>query len=310
MHLLPNVQCSDARRVPELRRRTPAAAPARQARMNYRHIYHAGNFADVHKHVALTSILLHLRRKEKPFVFIDTHAGSGLYDLAGDEASKTQEADAGIGKFAGYRAQSRPLSTYLETVHAFGEKKYPGSPMIAAKLLRRHDRFVGIEEQPAEFASVRAALAPFVNARALNGDGYKHLRALLPPPERRGFVLIDPPYEDASETERMAKAFGDAYERFATGIYALWYPLKVSSRIQSLADELKARAPMKLLSLAIDIGSCVGEAHDRLSAAGLLVVNPPFGFDEEMRGASSELLPLLRCGAGAEASVQWLSDRP
>jgi 23S rRNA (adenine2030-N6)-methyltransferase len=278
--------------------------------MNYRHAYHAGNFADVHKHVALTAILLHLSRKEKPFAVIDTHAGRGLYDLAGVEAAKTAEAADGIGKLAGCVPQSPTLASYLEIVRGFGEQRYPGSAVIAAELLRPQDRLVAIEQQPDEFASLRTTLSPFPNARGVHGDGYAQLRAVLPPPERRGLVLIDPPYEDANEMERMAEAFRDAYRRFATGIYALWCPRKLASRIDAFAGELKAHAPMKLLSLTIDIGARNSEAEDRLSAAGLLVVNPPFGFDEEMRAASAEMLPLLRRRPSASATVESLAGGP
>jgi 23S rRNA (adenine2030-N6)-methyltransferase len=278
--------------------------------MNYRHAYHAGNFADVHKHVALTAILSHLRRKKKPFVVIDTHAGRGLYDLSGVEAAKTAEAADGIGRLEGYAPQNAALQAYLEIVRSFRAQQYPGSPLIAAQLLRPQDRLVAIEKQLDEIAALRAALAPFPTARAIDGDGYAQLRALLPPPERRGLMLIDPPYEDADEMERMANAFRDAYRRFATGIYLLWYPLKLASRIEAFAGELKVQAPIKLLSLRIDIDAPKNAMEDRLSAAGLLVANPPFGFDEEMRAASAELLPLLRGGASARTTGEWLAGGP
>lgn len=277
--------------------------------MNYRHAYHAGNFADVHKHVALTSILLHLRRKEKPFAVIDTHAGSGLYDLAGTEPMKTAEAADGIGKLHGFIPQSAALSTYLQIVRGFGAQTYPGSPLIAAKLLRPRDRLVAIEQQTEEFAALRLALAAYPNARTVHGDGYEQLRALLPPPERRGLILIDPPYEDANEMERMAETFRDAYRRFATGIYLLWYPLKLASRIGAFAGELKAQASMKLLSLTIDIGAQKNAIEERLSAAGLLIVNPPYGLDEDMRAAGAELLPLLRRSPNASAIMEWFAAR-
>jgi 23S rRNA (adenine2030-N6)-methyltransferase len=132
--------------------------------MSYRHAYHAGNFADVHKHVAVTAILLHLRKKEKPFVVIDTHAGRGLYDLCGTEASKTAEAADGIGRLAGYAAQTTAVTEYLEIVRVAGGQ-YPGSPLIAANLLREKDRLVAVEQQPEEFASLRTSLGNFPSAR-------------------------------------------------------------------------------------------------------------------------------------------------
>lgn len=277
--------------------------------MNYRHAYHAGNFADVHKHVALTAILLHLRRKEKPFAVIDTHAGSGLYNLASAEAVKTAEAGHGIRRLDGYAPQNAIVQTYLEIARGLGAQTYPGSPLIAAKLLRPQDRLVGIEQQTEEFSGLRSTLASFANARAVLGDGYAQLRALLPPPERRGLILIDPPYEDETEMARIAEAFRDAHRRFATGIYLLWYPLKLTSRIDAFAGELRGEAPVKLLSLTFNIGAIKPGAEERLSAAGLLVVNPPFGFDEDMRAAGAELLPLLRRGPTAGASVEWFAGR-
>jgi 23S rRNA (adenine2030-N6)-methyltransferase len=278
--------------------------------MNYRHAYHAGNFADVHKHVALTAILLHLRKKAKPFVVIDTHAGRGVYDVSSTEAMKTGEAADGIARLAAHAAQTTALAAYLEIVRVAGIGQYPGSPLIAAKLLREQDRLVAVEQQPEEFASLRDCLDAIPNARAMQGDGYFELGALLPPPERRGLVLIDPAYEDVNEMERMAQTFRDAYRRFATGTYVLWYPLKLASRIDALAGELKTFGPIKLLSLGIDAGVGVGTSADRLSAAGLLVINPPFGLDGEMRDASTEILPLLRRGPSANIWVEWLAGAP
>jgi 23S rRNA (adenine2030-N6)-methyltransferase len=274
--------------------------------MNYRHTFHAGNFADVHKHVALTAILLHLRRKQKPFVVIDTHAGRGLYDLRGAEALKTLEAARGISALAGYSSDAPTLATYLEIARGAGEQKYPGSPIIAAKLLRKGDRLVAIEQQAEEFATLCMALRQYSNARALHGDGYAQLRALLPPPERRALILIDPPYEDPKEMEHMSDAFRDMYFRFASGIFAFWYPLKLASRIVAFAGELKAYGHMKVLSLAIDVGAVSGGGQGPLSAAGLLVWNPPYGLDETMRAVCSEILPLLRRGPSARATVEWL----
>src|SRR6185312_17179965 len=169
--------------------------------MNYRHAYHAGNFADVVKHIALTGVLLHLRKKETPFAVIDSHAGRGLYDLSGTEAKRTGEAASGIEKLRGLKGEGA-LGRYLEIA---GESDlYPGSPVIAAKLLRPQDRLVAIEKHPQEFASLRQALAPWRKARAVEGDGAAKLPALLPPAERRGLVLIDPPFEAADEFDALA----------------------------------------------------------------------------------------------------------
>lgn len=278
--------------------------------MNYRHAYHAGNFADVHKHTALTAILSHLRKKDAPFALIDTHAGRGLYNLSGEEARRSGEAAGGVAKLAGHVAQTPALASYLDAVRGFGPQHYPGSPLIAATLLRPQDRLVAVENHAEEFAGLRAALSPFANARAVAADGYTRLPKLLPPPERRGLVLIDPPYEDAHEMRQIAEAFADIHRRFAHGIILIWHPLKSSVPAQALAGELKAAGASKLLSLVFDVGTASNDAAGRLSASGLLVGNPPYGFAEDMRAAQEELLPLLRQGANARASVSWLAGGP
>ena len=289
----------------ELRRRTRATAAPNQADMNYRHAFHAGNFADVHKHLALVAILRHLARKAAPFAVIDTHAGRGLYDLGGEEAVRTDEAAAGIEKLRDHVARSQLLADYLALVRGFGPAKYPGSPLIAARLLRPQDRLVAIEKHPEEFAALGQALAPFRNARPIESDGYVSLARHLPPQERRGLVLIDPPYEEADEFERLGSTVADAHHKFATGIFLLWYPLKLASRVDALSGELLAAGVTDLLRLTIDVGERP-DAGEQLSAAGLLVINPPYQFDVEMRAAADEILPLLAHGPGAQTAVEWL----
>jgi 23S rRNA (adenine2030-N6)-methyltransferase len=272
--------------------------------MNYRHAYHAGNFADVHKHVALVAALLHLRKKETPFAVIDTHAGRGLYDIASEAASRTGEAAQGITRLAGLAPQDPALKTYLEIAGSFGAGCYPGSPLIAAKLLRGQDRLAAIEKHPEEFAALKRSLAPFHRAKTIEGDGYERLASLLPPPERRGLVLIDPPYESPDECDALVVAFRSAVRRFATGIYLIWYPLKAAARFEALAGEILAAGGTRLSSLTFDIGGAA--EPERLSASGLLMVNPPYGFDEQMRAASADLLPRLRQGLQARADVERL----
>lgn len=272
--------------------------------MNYRHAYHAGNFADVHKHVALVAALLHLRKKETPFAVIDTHAGRGLYDIASEAASRTGEAAQGIARLAGFAPKEPVLRTYLEIAGSFGAGCYPGSPLIASKLLREQDRLVAVEKHPEEFAALRRSLAPFHRAKAIKADGYERLASLLPPPERRGLVLLDPPYESPDECDALVAAFRSAVHRFATGIYLIWYPLKAAARFEALAGEILAAGGTRLLSLTFDVGGAA--EPERLSASGLLMVNPPYGFDEQIRAASEDLLPQLRQGPQARAAVDRL----
>jgi 23S rRNA (adenine2030-N6)-methyltransferase len=267
--------------------------------VNYRHAYHAGNFADVVKHVALVAVLLHLEKKDKPFRVIDTHAGRGLYALRGNEAARTEEAQAGIARLIGLdTAQAPPsLAAYLDCVRAEGEGLYPGSPRLAARLLRMQDRLVAIEKHPDEEAALARSLTPFPNAKAVCADGYERLPALLPPPERRGLVLIDPPYEAPDEFAKAGDLLVSAHRRFATGIYLLWFPVKSASEADALCGEIVTRGIGS--AMRVDIAIDAEQPDARLSSAGLLVVNPPYGFGDEMRAVARMVAPRLgRDGSG------------
>jgi 23S rRNA (adenine2030-N6)-methyltransferase len=272
--------------------------------MNYRHAYHAGNFADVVKHLALVAILLHLRRKETPFAVIDTHAGRGAYDLTSAEAAATGEAANGIGMLADVQADGA-LGKYLAL--ARGRDVYPGSPRIAAALLRPQDRLVAIEKHPQDATSLKSVLAGCRQATVEEGDGYRRLAALLPPKERRGLVLIDPPFESPDEFAVAAEALRAALRRFATGIYLIWFPIKSAAGANAFCGEVLAAGAKKALRIDIDLGTAArapGE-KERLTAAGLIVVNPPFGFEDEMRKHLARIAPLLSDKARGE--VRWLA---
>ena len=274
--------------------------------MNYRHAYHAGNFADVVKHLVLVDVLLHLKKKDKHFFVLDTHAGSGMYDLAGGEAARTGEAGQGIARLLPLSRENLPetLRVYLECVDAAGASHYPGSPLIAARLLRAGDRLAAIEKHPQEFAALKSALARFRNAKAIEADGYERLAALLPPPERRGLILIDPPYEADDEFQRAANALAAAYRRFATGIYLLWFPIKSKSAADAFCGEVLASGAEKILR--IDIAT--GENNERLTAAGLIIVNPPFGLDTRMDQCGGIIAPLLgQSGKPASLTIRRLA---
>jgi 23S rRNA (adenine2030-N6)-methyltransferase len=266
--------------------------------MNYRHGYHAGNFADVVKHVALVAILLHLRKKDAAFSVIDSHAGRGLYDLASDQAARTGEADAGIARLAGLTGEMpEALSTYLALTK--DTNAYPGSPLIAAKLLRPQDRLTAIEKHPEEFALLKETLAPYRNAGAELADGYARALKLLPPPSRRGVSLIDPPFESPSEFSVLAQTLREAYRKFATGIYLVWYPIKSRPEADGFVGEALAGGIAKAMTVEIKVTAAEG----KLDQAGLLVVNPPYGFEAGMREAGRLLAPLL----GGEIATAWLA---
>ncbi len=275
--------------------------------MNYRHEYHAGNFADVVKHLALVAILLHLKKKHTPFAVVDTHAGAGLYALAGEKAARTAEAESGIGRLGGISDGTPSLRAYLECVWASGAENYPGSPLIVARLLRPKDRLVAIEKHPEDFKVLSATLAPYGRARAVEGDGYARLKALLPPPERRGVVLIDPPYESEGEFSDAARSVADMMQRFATGIALVWFPLKSPHDADAFSGEILAAGVSKLLRIDIDVAPRAKD--DRLHAAGVAVVNPPYGFAAEMRSALDIVAPLLgrETGTRATTRVEWIA---
>ena len=266
--------------------------------MNYRHAYHAGNFADVAKHLAEVAILAHLAKKDATFAVIDSHAGRGRYDLESEEARKTGEAAAGIERVRGLSG-SPLLERYLKLAVEDGPSLYPGSPLIATRMLRPQDRLVAIERHPEEAARLKQVLAPWRKARVEEGDGYARLLAYLPPPERRGLILVDPPFEAPDEFEMAARTLRAAVRKFATGIYLIWYPIKSAAAGNAFAGEILASGAKKALRIEIAIDAPEG----KLSRAGLLVLNPPYGFDAEMEAALAIVAPALR----AQAKLDWLA---
>lgn len=271
--------------------------------MNYRHAFHAGNFADVVKHLALMAILMRLRNKAAGFAIIDTHAGCGLYDLTGDEARRGGEATAGIARILDMTDGPELLQRYLGLVRSCGGTRYPGSPLIAARLLREQDRLVAIEKHPDEHRALADVLAPFRRAKALEADGYQRLAALLPPPERRGLVLIDPPYEAPDEFALAAQAVRGALRRFATGTVAIWFPIKSPPAAEAFLGEILVAGPAKALKLNV----AVDAPTPRLSAAGLVVINPSFGLAGEMAEVLQHIAARLGGGRPARFEIDWIA---
>jgi 23S rRNA (adenine2030-N6)-methyltransferase len=278
--------------------------------MNYRHAFHAGNFADVVKHAVLARIITHLKEKPAAFRVIDTHAGAGLYDLSGPEASRTGEWRAGIGRLLA--AQLAPdvrtlLAPYLDAVAAVNPggamKVYPGSPALAQTLLRDQDRLVVCEREP----NAARALATFVHgdtrAKAVEIDGYTALNAYVPPKERRGLVLIDPPYEQPDEFERLAQALAAAHRKWPTGIYALWYPIKNPRETAAFARRVAASGIARVLRAELTLARAAGE---RLGGSGLIVVNPPWRLQEEVSVLLPALAEALGAGSAGATRLDWL----
>lgn len=255
--------------------------------MNYHHDYHAGNFADVLKHVVLVRVLTYMKQKPKPFRVIDTHAGAGLYDLEGPEAAKTAEWKDGIARIFDAdlpQPAADLLAPYLDSVravNAVGLRYYPGSPLIARHIMRDDDVLIANELGQAEFQRLKTELHRAKSTSVLNIDARHAVKSLLPPKERRGLILIDPPFEEKSEFEDLATAIREALSRFATGTYLIWYPLKD----ETAADRFIATATGGRTVSFLDVRLAVSRpfAGLGLTASGVLVINPPFVLEDELR---------------------------
>lgn len=282
--------------------------------MNYRHAYHAGNFADVIKHAVLALAIEHLKRKPTAFRVIDTHAGIGLYDLTAEEAVRTGEWRDGIGRL--WR-QEMPddikgiLAPYFSCVRSVNANKnedlrfYPGSPLVARALMRPQDAMIVNELHPQDYQALLRRLRGDARTKVMNIDGWTALRSLLPPKERRGVVLVDPPFEVEGERERLVSGLKDGLVRFATGTYLLWYPIKDLEPAATLKRKIVALEVSKLLSAELYVHR-PGDPQ-RLNGCGLLIINPPYQLDQHL----GRLLPFLaeRLGqsAGAGYDLAWLA---
>ncbi len=277
--------------------------------MNYRHGFHAGNFADVIKHLVLVRILIHLQDKPAAFRVIDSHAGAGLYDLTSNEAQRGGEWLTGIARLiqARFSPTTLPLlAPYLDIVRAYNPpaelKAYPGSPLIVRALLRPQDRLTACEVEPLARGRLIDALRRDSQARVVDLDGWAALPAFVPPKERRGVVLIDPPYEAKDEFERIAAGFAAAFAKWPTGSYLLWYPAKSRRATDHLARHvagLAAAGASPASALRLEFSNAPQAADGRLTSAGLLLVNPPWRLAAELRTILPELeKPLGIGGAG------------
>jgi 23S rRNA (adenine2030-N6)-methyltransferase len=279
--------------------------------MNYRHAFHAGNFADVCKHVVLIALLEHLKRKDKPFLYLDTHAGAGRYDLSRSASQRSGEYRDGIARLLERRAPfaSEEIAAYIDIVRrSAGPDRspitaYPGSPLIALALRRRDDRIVLIEAQSTTVASLREHVGRQPRVAIVEGDGYRELLAYVPPIERRGLVLIDPPYESDTEFARVLEALRAAHGRWPSGAYAIWYPLTSRAGAEAFRRSLADSGIRRIL----DIGFSVRPLDSPLGmpGCGIAIVNPPWQLDERLRQVLPELHDALAPGEGG-TDVRWL----
>lgn len=285
--------------------------------MNYRHQYHAGNFADVMKHVLLVQLVRAMQRKEKGFLYLDTHAGRGSYDLTvaaqGDTRQREPEWPAGIGRLWNAAPLPAVLAEYVAVVRDFDLRRsnreaapryYPGSPALVAALAREQDRLVLCERHPEEAAALTNEMSYARRTTVQTMDGYSAPRAVLPPPEKRALVLIDPPFEAQDEFVRIVTAVEQGLARLPAGVFAIWYPLTERARIEGFAAQLRRLAlpPTAVFELTI-----AGETSGlKMRGCGLVVINPPWQFEPAVMPALHDLAELLQQESGAAAQCHWL----
>jgi 23S rRNA (adenine2030-N6)-methyltransferase len=277
--------------------------------MNYRHAFHAGNFADVMKHIVLVRLIAYLKLKPGAFRVIDTHAGVGRYSLTGDEARRSPEWMKGIGRLLKAELPQRAqalIQPYLDVIAAENPNgtlaRYPGSPLIARRLFRAQDRLSALELHPKDAEALAAVFAGDIQARGTALDGWLALGAYVPPKEKRGLVLVDPPFEEAGEWQRMVEGLARAHRKWATGIYALWYPLKEPREVNAFAADLKASGIRRMLRAELLVGRPVAGTF---YGSGMIVVNPPYVLEDELRAILPALVGALAEEGGAHR-LEWI----
>jgi 23S rRNA (adenine2030-N6)-methyltransferase len=280
--------------------------------MNYSHAFHSGNFADVFKHVVLIGVLEHLRKKDTPFLYLDTHAGAGLYDLSRSAAQRSGEYLTGIARLLARAVpfQAPEIVSYIDVVRrSAGAGRspitaYPGSPMIALASRRPQDRAVLVESDPAAADALRRAVSGMPRVAVITGDGYQELLAHVPPVERRGVVLIDPPFETEQEFDRLLAALMAAYARWPTGIYAVWYPLTARSGPERFRRTLQTSGLRRILDVRLAVMPL--DTPLGMPGCGIVLVNPPWQLDEHLRALLPELHAVLAIDGGGDTRVEWI----
>ena len=281
--------------------------------MNYRHSFHAGNFADVFKHAILIALLESLKAKQTPFCYFDTHAGSGRYDLRGEDAKKTREYENGVLRLLGATRLPAALHIYLNLVRAMNPSTkelgaYPGSPLIASSLMREQDRAILCEMQPDEATALKALFANDARIGVHHRDGYAALPALVPPKERRGLVLIDPPFEaQEGEFRSIERALDAAIERWPTGIYAMWYPIKLRQQVLPFKRWFERKKIPNVLAGQLLLHP--DNSALRLNGCGMVIVNAPYKFEHQLGELLASLREYLVQGRFGQHDVEWLSRR-
>jgi len=275
--------------------------------LSYRHSFHAGNHADVVKHIVQSLILNALKQKEKPFVYHDTHSGAGRYDLTHEWAEKTGEYKQGVARVWQQQDIPQEIQSYLDAIRQLNNgdtlRYYPGSPRVARAHLRTHDRLVLTELHPSDYPLLEQEFHRDRQVSIYKEDGFSRLKASLPPKERRGLVLIDPPYELAHEYRDVVQAIYHSYKRWATGIYAIWYPVVNRCDIEDMIEGLQGLGIRKILQ--IELGVAPDTNEHGMTASGMIVINPPWKLESQM----NEILPFLKeaiAPATGHYKVEWI----
>ena len=276
--------------------------------LSYRHMYHAGNFADVFKHALLTRLLIALSGKEKPYLYLDTHAGIGRYDLTHSWAQKAREYDNGIARVWNAKDVPPGLEPYLEAVRAqnpYGTLRYyPGSTLIARRFMREGDRAAFVELNKVDHEELQSVFAGERNVAVRLMDAYQALKAYLPPPERRGLVLIDSSFDRAHELDRLSRALKDAHARWPTGMYAVWYPIMEPGPMRDFAGGIERSGIRKVLRLEIEVRE--RDETGIIPGCGMLIVNPPWRFEQEAKPLVQWLAQTMLVSGKGSARVDWL----
>ncbi|MDC9822361.1 23S rRNA (adenine(2030)-N(6))-methyltransferase RlmJ [Devosia sp. ZB163] len=279
--------------------------------MNYSHAFHAGNFADVMKHIVLTRLVQYLQKKDAAFRVIDTHAGIGRYDLTGEIAKRSPEWVDGIGRLLKTplpqkaQALAEPyLKVIAEMNPGGGVETYPGSPLLVRKLFRPQDRLSALELHPEYVKRLGALFEGDVQVRVIHLDGWLALNAHVPPKEKRGLVLVDPPFEEKGEFDRMIDGLVKGHRKFANGIYALWYPLKDTRAVHDFISGLHATGIPKMLRAEVSVRPASNPP--RLHGSGMILVNPPFTLEGELRVLLPALAQLLGDPGQGRHKLEWI----
>ena len=272
--------------------------------LSYRHSYHAGNHADVLKHIVLTLCINSLKEKEKPFLYLDTHSGAGRYLLQSEHAEKTGEYLSGINLIWQQSETPELLNTYLSVLKRYNPfdnlKYYLGSPLIAKQLLREQDKINLTELHPTDYPLLRQEFSKDKRARVLREDGFSQLKSKLPPESRRGIILIDPSYEIKDDYQKIPKALLEAYKRFATGIYLIWYPVVSRTQTQKMIDEIVNLGIKKISQFEFAIKP--DNNQKGMTASGMLVINPPWKLQQQMQ----TIMPWLKNTLDTEKMGNYL----